>query len=228
YPQLSGCCQWFGGCAATDDAECRQGCKGSQVGMNRLRKFLVWGGIASVLAYAVLRIPERTPPAARGAGRQPFLWKQDAVWSELETAFNQAKTAGCESIRPRIGAGFIVSDKLIQQLSVKALPRDDPVFAEVKTNLFGLEPLIAACPKRMTDYIQLVTRLRSEVKLHSQHWNLDTAAPRQRLYRLLFGSRMALEEVILQAPASNSVPQLILAQDVSSQTPAISVRGVRL
>jgi len=88
--------------------------------------------------------------------------------------------------------------------------------------------MVAACPEGLNDYIALATRIRSEIKTQSRHWDLKALPVRQRLYRLLFGARMALEEVMLQAPASVEIPQSIPGADVDSRTPSASFLATRV
>src|SRR6185436_10321223 len=101
-------------------------------------------------------------------------------------------------------------------------------FAGMESGLFRLAPLVAACPQRLNDYIALATRVRSEVKSQSQHWDLNAPSVRQRLYRLLFGGRMALEEVMLQAPSYMEIPQNIPGTEVASGTPSVRLLGMEL
>jgi hypothetical protein len=84
--------------------------------------------------------------------------------------------------------------------------------------------MVAACPERLTDYIDLVTRTRSLLKRQSESWDMNDRAVRDRLYRLLYGGRTALEEVMLQAP-SGSFAALIKADDVTSVTPSYAFQN---
>jgi hypothetical protein len=43
----------------------------------------------------------------------------------------------------------------------------------------------------------------SLLKKQSENWDLNDRASRDRLYRLMYGGRAALEEVMLQAPAGS-------------------------
>jgi hypothetical protein len=65
------------------------------------------------------------------------------------------------------------------------------------------------------------------VKRQSEHWDVHTTAARERLYRILFGTRMALEEVMLQMPEGSKFPEITLAEDEPSRTPAIEMHGMR-
>jgi hypothetical protein len=190
---------------------------------------LVGGGIVFLaLVYVALLIPEPRASVSRGAGRQPFIWKQDPFWFELEKKFNQARAEGCQTLLSRIDIDLAAIQSLLGQCSGKPLAPEDSVFAGLETDLFRLAPLVAACPQRLNEYITLATRARSEVKIQSQYWDLNAASTRQRLYRLLFGTRMALEEVMLQAPPSVEIPQSIPGSDVASRTPSVRLLGITL
>jgi len=189
--------------------------------MARLPKWLIGALAFLALGYLVLLIPE-SHSSPRGAERQPFVWKQDAFWTELENHFNQARAAGCQSLHSQIATASSEVHTTLAQISSGSLPSEAPVFANLETGLFQLAPMVAACPEGLKDYTALITRIRSEIKAQSQHWDLKAPAVRQRLYRLLFGARMALEEVMLQAPASVEIPQIIPGADIASRTPAFA------
>jgi len=189
---------------------------------------LLWPIGLLALAYLVLLIPAPGVSVPRAAGRQPFLWNQDSFWSELEKEFNQARTQGCQSLLSRIDTDLNSTQSLLEKCSAKPLHPRDPLFADMESQLFRLAPLLAACPDRLTNYIMLVTRTRAELKAQSQNWDLNDAPSRQRLYRMLFGTRMALEEVMLQAPTTSGIPWTMMAGDAGSQTPSIEFLGIKL
>jgi hypothetical protein len=101
----------------------------------------------------------------------------------------------------------------------------DPLLAELETNLFQLAPLVAACPDALPNSVQLATRLRIEVKRQSQRWNLNAPEAREKIYRLLYGSRAALEEALLQTP-SNAMPVPVVENDEPSRIPSADLLGV--
>jgi len=196
--------------------------------MGRPRKWLIGALLLPAFGYLVLLVPESRPSAPRGAGKQPFVWKQDSLWLELENHFNQARAEGCQSLRARIATASSEVHATLEQISSRPLPPDAPLFTNLETGLFQLAPMVAACPEGLNDYIALVTRIRSEIKTQSQRWDLKAPPVRQRLYRLLFGARMALEEVMLQAPASVEIPPIIPGADIASRTPFASFGSIRV
>jgi len=181
--------------------------------------------IALAVVYLLLLIPDRERPVPAGANQQPFVWNRDAFWESLETQFKEARAAGCSNLSPRISASASAVQNSLLATENNRLSPADPLWPQLETNLFQLAPLVAACPNHLPDYLQLVTRLRNGVKQQSEQWNMNSPDARGIIYRLLYGSRAALEEVLLQAP-SNAAPTLIAGTDEPSQTPFTSVFGV--
>ena len=66
--------------------------------------------------------------------------------------------------------------------------------------------MAGACPGRIPEYIALVTRMRSVIKQQSRRWDMGRPATRDRLYRLLYGGRAAVEEAMLQARPARCPP----------------------
>jgi hypothetical protein len=177
------------------------------------------------LLYVALLLPDRTPPAVKGAGRQPFEWKQDQFWKALELKFLQARSAGCASLANDITSRCGAIDRLLGDLARERVTADDLRLPALESNIVHLAPLIAACPQRLNDFIPLATRLRSELKKQSIHWDFNAVSTRERIYRLLFGTRMALEEVILQAPSEFTIPEVLPGDNEPSKTPSAMVHG---
>ncbi len=195
-------------------------------GRSKWRRTAGPAALAAVLV-AVLWVPwpEPAPPPA-GVGT-PFVWSQDERWRALEAAFGRARSAGCHSLAPGIGEGFAEGHRLLADAAARPLGPDAPVFAEIERAVFELGPMTAACPERIPEYVELAARMRSVVKDQSQRWDMGSAAARDRLYRLLYGGRGAVEEAMLQAPRG-AVPALTRGDDEPSTTPGAEVLGVRV
>ncbi len=185
----------------------------------------IWTGIAAaVFVLAVLSIPspERIPP--QGIIGEPFTWKQDQTWDALGAYFREAKGIGCEGLKNRMDRGLKACNRALDRLSKSQRGPDDPVFPELEKVIFGLGTLVAVCPARLDEYIALVTRTRNVLKVQSRRWDLESREVRNRLYRMLYGGRMALEEVMLQAPAG-TYAGLIMGQNESSVVPSFEMIG---
>jgi hypothetical protein len=186
-------------------------------------------GGAAVLAvtYLALLFPEPVTVLPDAASKETFAWKQDAFWAELEKQFNQARATGCTGVVDRITDLTASVHAVLDRISKTTSGPEAPAFSELEAGIFRLAPLIAACPQHLADYMTLMSRLRAEVKGQSQNWELNAAA-RDRLYRLLYGSRIALEEVMLQAPAGSDLPRTAQGQDVASRTPPAPFLGAQI
>jgi hypothetical protein len=191
------------------------------------RRWVLVLPVVAVLIYAVLLIPEPTRISA-GAGRIPFEWKRDAFWKELEQRFAATRNAGCDGAAAKIARtleGLRASNARLQE---SALEAGDALFATIETNLFESAPLVAACPARLPEFISTVTALRHAIKRQSQAWDLQDPKARHTLYRLLFGSRMTVEEVLLQASSSRAIPELTPGIEEPCDGPRVDVLGLSL
>jgi hypothetical protein len=182
--------------------------------------------VASVaVVAALLRLPpSRLAPPQLSAGR-PFVWGEDDLWQALERRFAAARASGCAARAPEIDAALGRGRALVGALAGHELPPEAAVYGEIEWATFDLAPDVAACPVYLREYLALAGSLRAAVKQQSRHWDLGSRPARDRLYRLLYGSRAAVEEAILQAPAG-AVPGLVLATDEPSATPSAAVHGV--
>jgi hypothetical protein len=190
----------------------------------RKRKIAAGILVAVVVLFALLSIPTPDPVIAQGAAGQPFLWKQDATWNALEASFQEAREIGCRGLQPGIVEGFRQGRQYLSTLAASPVKPDAPVLTRMETLTFGLGTMVAVCPERIPDYIDLVTKTRSLIKRQSQGWDMNDRVVRDRLYRLIYGGRAALEEVMLQATAG-SFPALIKADDVTSVTPSYAFQN---
>ena len=196
--------------------------------LNRRRRVFAGVGVTFALFFLLLLLPEREPVIPPATDRQPFAWNQNAFWAELERQFVDARAVGCAGLTGRIDGAIADIGRQLDSLSENTLAPEAPAFAALETNLFHLAPMMAACPQRVGDYAALIGRVRTEVKRQSQHWDMSLPATRQRLYRLLFGARMALEEVMLQGSGASSIPAMMRGQEEPSQTPGAPLLGVAL
>jgi hypothetical protein len=105
---------------------------------------------------------------------------------------------------------------------------DDPRLAELEAALFAAAPRIGACPDRLPALLERTARLRWHLKAQSRAWDLDTRAARDRLYRLLYGSRAAVEELLLQVPPEHAPELLRAPSPVPSRAPSVELHGVTL
>lgn len=181
-----------------------------------------------VLVWLLFCIPMTGSPDVVNPHRPQFVWGNDSLWFRLEQRFRELRTAGCDrNASAHIAAALDASHRLVGKVGSRAWNPDAAVFDTLEASTFELAPMIGACPQRLADYVQLVTQTRSAVKRQSQRWDVNQPVTRDRMYRLLFGGRAALEEVMLQ-DSMGSRPALVLADDEPSQTPFTRILGVTI
>jgi hypothetical protein len=192
-----------------------------------IRRTLVRGLAALGCLYLALLIPESPPPRTVGAGGQAFVWGRDAFWTQLEARFRDARAMPPAERQARCDELFQQLELALNAVAATNLPPDAPEFDALEQACFQLAPVAATCPERVADFTAVSERLGQLVKSQSERWPADSGAARQRSYRLLYGRRAALEEVLLQsAPATNALEWV--AREGPDATPSAVVRGVRL
>jgi hypothetical protein len=87
--------------------------------------------------------------------------------------------------------------------------------------------MVAACPRYLGEFQALVVRLRNEVKAQSRHWDMTRWPGQVATYRLLYGARAALEEIMLQA-AGDTLSPLLFCRNEPSATAAARFLGVEI
>lgn len=194
---------------------------------SRSRRIAIRCALAALGAYLLLLIPDTAPPRPAGAGQKPFVWQRDAYWAALEADFQSSRTPGCAVLAARIAPALEQMRALITAAQASALPPEAPVFDQIETNFFHLASMVGACSQWLPEFLELSVRIRGVVKRQSERWSMDASATRQRLYRALYGTRAAVEEVMLQAPRGQLQP-LLAGDDEPSAAPGAMVRGVNL
>jgi len=183
------------------------------------KKIVITLLIAVISVYLLLSIPPRDIPQTDGAGFKSFVWNQNQMWEALEAGFRDARASGCPVVNPEIEKGIQQGRRHLAMLAEGQFEPSDPLFDSIEANLFGLGPLVAACPENLEGYSKLVNSLRDGIKMLSRTWDVRNRPTRDRLYRLLYGGRAALEEVMLQA-ADHSPSAVMLGKTKLSQTPS--------
>ncbi len=186
------------------------------------RSLLALGGL-----YLLLLIPDPAPVPPRPASRSPFAWNRDQHWKDLEARFAAARSGDSRAVRETLRASLERGAQLVARLDTRRCAPDDPLLVEIEETLFALGPLVAAVPDQLSAFLGLVTSMREAVKRQSTGWDMQADASRIRIYRLLYGGRMALEESMLQAPPS-AAPAMSSGPEEPSATPSVLVRGVRV
>ena len=184
-----------------------------------------------LVLYFVLLIPlgegKYAPPEGEQPQRHAFAWNQDEYWVSLETTYRTLKQGGCTTAVPALSSKFQNVKKILSRVDQTRLRPEDPVFRELEGLVFEMGPVVSACNTPVMDYVDLIADMRSVIKEQSVGWDMHSAPARFILYRLLYGSRAAAEEAILQSPEGEVLP-LSRGKNEPSQTPFADVQNVRL
>ena len=184
--------------------------------------------IGSLLViYLLLLIPYEKVQQIQKGSNKPFIWNQDSLWENLEIEFWEAKRLGCDKIHNRIDSLFYSSDVLLNEISQKPLQPADKKFSSLEKQLFETAPLIPTCNDRFKDYINFYSRLREVVKEQSRNWDMNSSEAKNTIYRLLYGNRTAIEEIMLQLPA-DTIDTLINGVEEPSQNPSSIMLEVKV
>jgi hypothetical protein len=175
----------------------------------------------------LLAVPAGDPPVPRAPEQgSPFAWSQESLWQALEASFLAAREVGCDRTEGAAAVELAALRAAVDGLEVLALDPGQPLFGHIESRFMALGASVAACPALLVDYVALSGRLREAVKRQSGRWDLADRATRERLYRLLYVARAAVEEVMLHHP-DRAVP-LLLGTNEPSATPAALVQGVEI
>jgi permuted papain-like amidase YaeF/Yiix C92 family enzyme len=197
----------------------------------KILKLIGWVVTVLVVLYIVLLIPfgekVNTPQEGERMQTLPFAWNQDEYWIALEATYRTLKQGGCTTAVPALTLKFQKAKGILRTIEGTRLGPEDPVFRQLEGLVFEIGSVVSACNKQVMDYIGLIADMRTVIKKRSVAWNMNSEAARTTLYRLLYGSRAAAEEVILQVPAG-TVPKLVPGKDEPSRTPWADVRNARI
>jgi hypothetical protein len=183
--------------------------------------------LSVVLLYFVLLIPIDNNQPATAENKTPFSWNQDSVWKSLELKFITANADGCEKIKFTVDSLLANSEILLNEISADTLDPTDEKFTTLENNIFNIAPLVPVCTQYFPDYINFYSNLRKVVKEQSRNWNMNSTEAKNTLYRLLYGNRIAIEEIMLQLP-NKKVASLIKGIDELSSTPSAEILGVKI
>ena len=190
-----------------------------------MRRVLI--GVLTLGVIAWLFVPAIPAKHAAPADVGPFAWNQNEVWSALESEFNAMRSLGCAGASDHIDVALNRLAGDIDWLEIAGHQPGDQRFDALEDNLFAVAPALAACPERFPSALDLLSRLRPALQRSSQNWDIDDTVARERVYRTLYGARMAVEEILLQSPTSD-VPNLLLGTEVPSATPSVVFDGLRI
>lgn len=191
--------------------------------MRKRRLIVLAGGLLVLLV--LLAIPAPYPSVETKADATPFAWKKDRFWEALEARFVRARARSSSDLEPAVEGGLVELKGLIQRLEASPRGPEDRLWPAAEAAMLKVAPLVAADSRKLSPFVESVHALRRVAKRLAVAWSAQEAASRRRLYRLLYGGRAAIEEVLLQAPAGG-VPPLQILEAVPSAAPSITIQGI--
>lgn len=204
--------------------------------MSNLRGFTKRRSVISSVSllaalYLLLSIPASSPSLPQiepSSMARPFAWNQDRRWDSLEARFAEARGSGCGAVHHTLDTGLRSLEGLLTPIETERLAPTAQDFSGLEERFFSLAPLVGACPQSVPSYLALSARVRSALKLQSERWDMNDRTTRETLYRLLYGGRGAVEEVMLQVPRDQRLPALLRGTDEPSATPSATLLGVTI
>ena len=177
--------------------------------------------------YLILLIPTENVITPKLAAKKQFVWDRDSLWRSLENEFLRAKSLGCDKLENQITQGVAQINFLLNEISLKKTDPNEPVYEQLEHAMFATAALIGGCEKHTEEFVELFSKVRSVIKNESREWNLKDLNARQTLYKIIYGGRAAIEELLLQSKKEN-IQELVLGDDEDSAAPYTSILGVKI
>lgn len=196
----------------------------------RRRVTLALLGLVAVALLLLVPDPSPLPPTpARG---EVFTWNQDEVWERLEARSLAVRAMPTAEADAQVGEALAALAAAVGELHALALAPPavlgEPqlaLLANLERAFFEAAATLAARPERATELVRLQSELRQHMKQLSRALPPSGTVARRALYRALYGSRAALEEVLLQMPPAQ-MPVISEGLAEPSAAPSATLRGV--
>lgn len=152
-----------------------------------------------------------------------FEWRMDEELEQLEATFGAQRQEGCDHFN-----GAVLLAPIRARLNaLREADERSAVWGEVRTHVFEAAARFAACPQEVGALMETYAQVRIAAKDASRSFRPEDRDARRQLYGLLYGSRMALEEVLLQLPPSE-MPALLDGRDEPSESPGTTIHGIEV
>ena len=178
--------------------------------------------------YILLLIPlPKNKNDLKIAAKSPFVWNQDSLWKGLEHQFIEAKHL------PQIKLDSIVdqmstdADVLLSRYEDTIYTPDHKIHDLIETLFFRIAPLIAAQEKKSDWYIRYYNAVRQKLKSDTRFWDMSTVSARNTSYKMLYGMRAAVEEILLQSNQDDFVSTMFVTDEISV-TPSVDIMGIKV
>ena len=188
--------------------------------------FLFLKIIAGVYLLLLIPLPQNKEELQK-AKQIPFIWNQNELWEELETSFKQAKEIPAKKLDSLVEEMSIEMESLFSALQDTIHDPEDNLYKLIEDNFFRIAPLIAAQEKKSDWYIGFYNRVRKKIKSDSRSWDMNNLNARNTSYRILYGMRATVEEILLQS-SDNEFISTTFVMDEPSVTPSVDILGIKV
>ena len=192
-----------------------------------MKKLLLFLKI-TVGLYFLLMIPlPENGKEIQKASQIPFIWDQDKLWNNLEMTFKEAKNMPPPKLNALVNQLTLDADSLLTIYEDSTRGTEDNLYQSIENSFFQIAPLIAAQNNKSDWYIGYYNRVRKKMKSDSRFWDMNDAKARITSYRLLYGMRAAVEEILLQSKPDEFVSTMFVS-DEPSVTPSVEILGINV
>ncbi|MCX2718453.1 YiiX/YebB-like N1pC/P60 family cysteine hydrolase [Lentiprolixibacter aurantiacus] len=190
--------------------------------MKKLLKIILL--LTGVYLLLMIPLPQKERELQK-ASKSAFLWDQDALWNQLERAFLEGRKMPAAVLDSLVLEMTQEMDSLLLANNGDAITPGDVFYPTIENKFFQVAPLIAAQQNRTGWYINFYNQLREKLKEDTVHWDINTPAARQMSYRILYGIRAAVEEIMLQSPEEAFVSTMHVHEEPSA-APQANILGI--
>ena len=180
-----------------------------------------------LLLFGILMIPDAAEKKMSISDEVAFEWDQDETWEYLEESFVLARNLDGNLLDSMILGLQKEAEDFLFPLAGANLNPEDSAFVELEVKFFSLAPLIAARQKHRPWLLKYYRFARIWLKKQSQNWDMEDRISRNTLYRLFYGMRAAVEEVLLQSEGLEFDAAMFVEEE-SSATPSTNIFGIEV
>lgn len=190
--------------------------------MKKILKILLI--LAGVYGLLLIPLPQKEGEIQK-ASEAPFVWDQDALWERLEASFLSGKAMPASTLDSLVNRMARETDSILLAYADKRIHPEDGFYPLIEANFFQIAPLIAAQQNKSDWHIHFYNSVRSKLKEDAIYWDMNSGAARNISYRVLYGMRAAVEEILLQSTEEQFVSTMYVS-DEASAAPAATIMGI--
>lgn len=177
--------------------------------------------------YFLLLIPLPHRGELQKASQSPFIWDQDALWENLEKSFLKARAMPTNELDSMLQFMTKETDSIFHAHEALTTSPKEDFYPLMEKHFFRIAPLIAAQENKSAWHINFYNGLRKKLKSDTRRWDMKSTEARNLSYRILYGGRAAVEEILLQSSDDEFVSTMYVL-DEPSATPSVDILGIKV